>query len=265
MRHNKCYNHRSPEAFCLIILKMAGKYTLERASERFKTKIDWLESYHSFSFADHYDPKRLGFGALLVLNDDTIAPKSGFGAHSHRDMEIITIPLSGKLTHKDNIGNHSSIDNSMVQIMSAGTGITHVEWNEETEKVELFQIWITPNEKNLTPRYKEQVFDEKLYKNNFYTFVNPTGNNKTIKIFQESYLSRGQFDKKQTVGYTMQGKNTGVYVMVIEGEVKVDETYILAKRDALGVSGVKEITLEVGEKSDILLIEVSLVGREGVN
>jgi redox-sensitive bicupin YhaK (pirin superfamily) len=239
---------------------MAGKYLLERADQRFKTKIDWLESYHSFSFAEHYDPKRLGFGALRVLNDDTIAPKSGFGAHSHRDMEIITIPFSGKLTHKDNIGNTSSIDSSMVQIMSAGTGITHAEWNDHEEPVELFQIWITPREWGLPPRYEEKHIDEKLFENNLFTFVSREKSDSGIQIFQDAYLSRGKFSQKQNITYKIQGKNTGVYIIVIEGAAKIDETYTLSKRDAAGVSDTSEVKLEVEEGSDILVLEVPLVG-----
>ena len=233
---------------------------LHKADTRGYAKHGWLETYHSFSFADYYNPKRMGFGALRVINDDTIAPGAGFGEHPHRDMEIITLPLVGSLAHTDSLGNSAVIKTGEVQVMSAGTGVVHSEYNaSKTEPVSLLQIWIETGKPGAEPRYDQKTFNAKEWNNTFRLVVGPLGNNPdeegALGIHQDAYLSLGAFDPNAEVEYKLKDPKQGVYVFVIEGEVKIGDT-VIGKRDALGISETKSFTVKTHSPSKLLIIEV---------
>ncbi len=232
------------------------KVTLRKNKDRGHGEFDWLKSAHSFSFGNYYDPNNMGFGALLVLNDDEIAGGGGFPPHSHRDMEIFTIPLTGALSHQDSMENASTIIPGQVQIMSAGTGVTHSEYNaSETEALTLLQIWITPHTKNLSPRYDEKHFNFLEEQNILHTLITPHDSPTTLRIFQEAYISLGKFDNATMFTYTRNSLNNGVYIFVIEGEVDILGNN-LHKRDALMVKGEEAIDISVKTGGMILVIEV---------
>ncbi|MFT7615786.1 MAG: redox-sensitive bicupin YhaK (pirin superfamily) [Candidatus Woesearchaeota archaeon] len=227
---------------------------LHKSDERGRANIDWLQSRFSFSFSDYYDPTKMGFGALRVLNDDIISAGQGFGMHPHQNMEIISIVLDGALEHKDSIGSGGVIKPGEIQVMSAGSGITHSEFNHSQEKsVSLLQLWIQTKEQNITPRYEQKMFD---FKQNTLVPV-ASGIDKTaLYIHQDATISVGNFDadNKQTISLD---KNQGVYIFVISGELSVDEN-ILAKRDAIAVSGCDQVTFKTTKASHVLCIVVPL-------
>jgi len=229
---------------------------VHKAENRGYAKHEWLETRHSFSFANFFDPERMGFGALRVINDDLIAPGEGFGEHSHKNMEIITIPLSGALAHKDSMGNSEVIVTGEVQVMSAGTGVEHAEFNaSKTEPVSLLQIWIIPDKHNVSPRYEQKKFEKSLFTNTLKAIVGEMGT-APLGIHQRAKLSLGYFDKKVNLTY-FQAQGHGTYFFVVEGSLRIGETS-LKKRDAVGVWDTKEIRLEVQEKSFLLAIEVPM-------
>lgn len=238
------------------------KTEIHKANSRGYAKHGWLETYHSFSFADYYNPKRMGFGVLRVINDDTIAPGAGFGEHPHRDMEIITIPLTGSLAHRDSLGNSATIKTGEVQVMSAGTGVVHSEYNAtEKESVSLLQIWIETGKPAAEPRYDQKAFDAKEWNTAFRLVVGPLGDitekEGVLGIHQDAYLTLGTFDPNAEARYELKDSKHGVYVFVIEGEVQSGDT-VLGKRDALGISEIDHFTLLSRAKSTLLLIEVPL-------
>lgn len=224
----------------------------------------WLTTHHSFSFASYYDPERMGFGALRVLNDDTIAPGAGFGKHPHDNMEIITIPLSGALKHEDSMGNSTVITTGEVQVMSAGTGVVHAEFNaSETEPVTLLQIWITSDTRNVVPRYDQRRFDAAQYHNTFFAVVGKVGaqETKVLGIHQEAKLSLGRFEAGKNFEYMLRDSNKGVYFFVIEGEITVADKK-LQTRDAVGIWDVDTVILSFAQESFVLAIEVPMnVGK----
>ncbi|MDB5260415.1 MAG: putative Pirin family protein [Candidatus Nomurabacteria bacterium] len=223
---------------------------------RGKGDHEWLKSRFSFSFADYYDPSRMGFGPLRVINDDWIAPGSGFPPHSHRDMEIFTIPLSGKLHHKDNTGKESVIGPGEIQIMSAGTGVTHSEFNDsETEPLNLLQIWIEPSIRGISPRHEEKSFPFLNEKNKLHEIINPTGESNALKIQQGAYIYLGTWNKKEEIKFHMHGANNGLYIFVIEGMISVGEV-AANKKDALEVTQAENISIRVSENTFLLIIEV---------
>lgn len=221
----------------------------------------WLQANHSFSFANFYDPKKMNFGALRVLNDDLIAPKMGFGTHPHDNMEIITIPLSGVLKHKDSMGNSwEEIKAGEVQIMSAGTGIHHSEINGSTsESLSLFQIWILPNKKNVKPRYDQRYFttspDGELQI--LVTSIDDASSDSSLKIHQDAQISRINLSAHSSFEYSLKSRSYGVYMMQVYGASKIDSTALNA-RDAVGISEIDTFKVDVSEDSQLLFIEVPI-------
>ncbi|TNF33201.1 MAG: pirin family protein [Gammaproteobacteria bacterium] len=231
---------------------------IHRSDSRGTADHGWLKSRHSFSFADYHNPQRMGFGMLRVINDDVVAPSRGFATHSHSDMEIISIPLAGALRHKDSMGNQHIISAGEVQIMSAGTGISHSEYNHSTtDDVNFLQIWILPDVIGIEPRYEQKRFAEKERKNRFQLLVSPAGDHGSIRINQKAWFSMVDLDRDQAVTYQARGIETGFYVFVIEGDINIDNDR-LAKRDALAISDDAPFTLKANADSQVLCIEVPL-------
>ncbi len=217
----------------------------------------WLKTNYSFSFANYYEPTRMGFGALRVINDDWIAPNSGFGTHEHENMEIITIPLIGTLTHKDSLGTEATIEAGEVQVMSAGTGIAHSEYNASmTEALELFQIWIEPKSYVIAPRYDQKRFNFEQNPDVLLPVITPKGTEGTLSVHQEASLYLGYFTKTATEEYSVKDGH-GVYLLVVEGKVSVGDQK-LSKRDALSITNENKIEIVIESGSRLLLIDVPL-------
>ncbi|WP_350656064.1 pirin family protein [Psychrobacter sp. S1-30-MNA-CIBAN-0213] len=228
------------------------------ADSRGDANHGWLKSKHTFSFANYHNPERMGFGALRVINDDFVIGGQGFGKHSHRDMEIISIPLSGKLGHGDNIGNNGIIETGEIQVMSAGTGITHSEMNgDDKEDVKFLQIWVIPNKMNVAPRYQQVRMDEIMQPNEFNQVLSPNADDAGVWIHQNAWFSMGDFDKGVTQTYQLNDPNNGVYIFVISGKVNVNGN-TLDTRDGLGVWDTKNFTMDVEEDAKVLLMEVPM-------
>ena len=228
------------------------------ADSRGDANHGWLKSKHTFSFANYHNPERMGFGALRVINDDFVIAGQGFGKHSHRDMEIISIPLSGKLGHGDNIGNNGIIETGEIQVMSAGTGITHSEMNgDDTEAVKFLQIWVIPNKMNVEPRYQQIRMDDILKPNEFNQVLSPNADDAGVWIHQDAWFSMGDFDKGITQTYELKNPNNGVYIFVISGKVVVNGN-TLDTRDGLGVWDTKSFAMDVEEDAKVLLMEVPM-------
>lgn len=228
------------------------------ADSRGDANHGWLKSKHTFSFANYHNPERMGFGALRVINDDFVIGGQGFGKHSHRDMEIISIPLSGKLGHGDDIGNNGIIETGEIQVMSAGTGITHSEMNgDDKEDVKFLQIWVIPNKMNVEPRYQQIRIDEIMQPNEFTQVLSPNANDAGVWIHQNAWFSMGDFDKGVTQTYQLKDANNGVYIFVISGKVNVNGN-TLDTRDGLGVWDTKNFTMDVEESAKVLLMEVPM-------
>lgn len=228
------------------------------ADSRGDANHGWLKSKHTFSFANYHNPERMGFGALRVINDDFVIAGQGFGKHSHRDMEIISIPLSGKLGHGDNIGNNGIIETGEIQVMSAGTGITHSEMNgDDTEAVKFLQIWVIPNKMNVEPRYQQIRMDDILKPNEFNQVLSPNADDAGVWIHQDAWFSMGDFDKDITQTYELKNPNNGVYIFVISGKVVVNGN-TLDTRDGLGVWDTKNFAMDVIEDAKVLLMEVPM-------
>ncbi len=229
---------------------------VDRASSRGYADHGWLKTYHTFSFADYYNPKRVHFGALRVLNDDIIAPGHGFDTHPHKNMEVISIPLKGYLRHGDSLENSDVITPGDIQLMSTGTGIYHSEFNDSpTENMELLQIWVIPRENNTKSKYENHDIRPLLKRNEWSLFISPDSR---ASILQDAWFSLGLFDAGVSREYILHGKNTGVYLFVIEGEVKV-ENITLHRRDGMEITKTELFTVEAVEKSKILLIEVAMI------
>ena len=237
------------------------KTIIHKSDTRGFANHGWLQANHSFSFANFYNPEKVHFGALRVLNDDIIAPSMGFGTHPHDNMEIITIPLKGVLKHKDNMSDEwIPVIPGEVQVMSAGTGVQHSEINGSTsEHLGLFQIWIIPNKRHVKPRYDQKTFDSNERKNQLQILVSSIEENHegSLKIHQDAILSRIDLDKGETFKYTLKSKNHGVYVMNIYGEIIIDNTN-LKTRDAIGISETVFFEIESKDDSSLLFIEVPM-------
>lgn len=232
-------------------------YIVHRSEERGKANYGWLDTKYSFSFARYYDPEKMGFGLLRVLNDDIVLPDSGFGTHPHDNMEIITIILDGQLQHKDSMGNGSVIKKDEVQVMSAGSGVTHSEFNpSKSEKVSLLQIWIYPKEENIAPRYDQKSFPKEDRKNRLITVVSGYNEVGSLYIHQNAEVKLGYFDKGNKLRYKIRNGN-GVYLFVIEGHLKVGEEDLF-KRDALGIYDTNEFEIKVDENAEFVLLEVPM-------
>ncbi len=235
------------------------KKVLHKAATRGHANHGWLNSYHSFSFAGYYNPERIHFGALRVLNDDSVAAGMGFGTHPHDNMEIISIPLSGDLKHKDSMGNEAIIKQGDIQVMSAGTGIAHSEMNANKDKeVKFLQIWVFPNKKNVQPRYGQITLDESKMKNNLLQVLSPNADDEGVWIHQDAWFSLGNLDKGITKEYQLKGTNSGVYAFVLEGDVTINGE-ALNKRDGLGISETDTLTITADADARILLMEVPML------
>jgi redox-sensitive bicupin YhaK (pirin superfamily) len=234
-------------------------YEIHKATARGYANHGWLETSHSFSFASYYDPEKIHFGALRVLNDDKIEAGYGFPTHPHNNMEIITIPLSGSLAHKDSMGNGTIIQTGDVQVMSAGTGIQHSEYNaSETEACELFQIWIFPNQKDVVPRYDQYTYKDDFKVNAWNQILSPHNDDTGVWIHQQAWMNLAEFDSDQQTSYALHDANkNGIYLLVVEGEVEF-EGEKLGKRDACALFDLQELNLTVKNKSKVLVIEVPL-------
>lgn len=216
----------------------------------------WLNSKHTFSFADYYNPERMGFGALRVINDDSVDAGAGFGRHPHRDMEIISIPLEGALSHQDSEGNSSIIRKGEVQIMSAGTGIFHSEMNASTdEAVKFLQIWVLPKKLGIKPRYEQKAFEHEGRKNKIATVVSPDGRNGSISINQDAFFSLVDIDAGKNVTYDRQMSGNGVYIFILSGEVEVEGKTFKA-RDGVALKQFENVKLQASKNAEVLLMEV---------
>ena len=218
----------------------------------------WLNANHSFSFANYYNPQRMNFGALRVLNDDTIAPGMGFGTHPHDNMEIITIPLEGDLEHKDSMGNVGAINQGEIQVMSAGTGVYHSEYNKNQDKpINLLQLWVMPKTQNVEPRYDQKSVRELKKNNTFYQVLSPNKNDDGMWIHQDAWFHLGDFDQTTETEYHIKKEGNGVYIFVIAGTFRIGDQE-LNKRDALGVWEVDKISFVAQPESKVLLVEVPM-------
>lgn len=236
------------------------KYTVIKASSRGGANHGWLKTKHSFSFANYYDPERIHFGALRVLNDDWIAPSEGFGKHPHDNMEIITIPLSGQLSHGDSMGNSSVITAGEIQVMSAGTGVFHSEMNNNPGiPAEILQIWIFPDRKSVEPRYDQRKIDVSKMKNSLLNIIKPFDDKGQdgIPIYQNSWFYISETDKGKELDYKTNKESNGVYLFVIEGDITVLGNNI-SKRDAIAVTDTMSLKIESNKDSKFLIIEVPM-------
>jgi redox-sensitive bicupin YhaK (pirin superfamily) len=234
------------------------KKIIHRASDRGIQDHGWLKAAHSFSFAQYHDPSKVNFGLLRVLNDDIVAPGMGFGTHGHDNMEIVTIPLKGLLAHKDSLGSEGNISYGEVQVMSAGTGIRHSEFNgSSTEEVNLLQIWVFSKERNIQPRYDQMSYDLEKVHNSFLTLVSPNSGDETMWINQDAFFSLGSFDGGKSTNYNIQHPGNGAYVFVIEGHTELDGS-LLTTRDAMGVYEIETLNFNFIENTRLLIIEVPM-------
>ncbi len=231
---------------------------LHKANTRGVADHGWLKSYQSFSFAGYYNPDRINFGALRVLNDDIVTGGMGFGEHPHDNMEIISIPLSGELQHKDSMGNIATIKAGEIQVMSAGTGIYHSEYNSDPKNPAKFlQIWLFPNQRNVKPRYDQIILDNDQKRNEFIQILSPNADDAGVWIYQNAWFNLGRFDKDNSQTYTLHQKENGVYIFVLNGQVQVNGQ-ILSTRDGLGVWETDKFELKALENAEFLMMEVPM-------
>ncbi len=231
---------------------------IHKAETRGNANHGWLNAYHSFSFASWYNAERVQFGALRVLNDDTIAAGMGFGTHPHDNMEIITIPLEGDLAHKDSMGNAATIKTGDVQVMSAGTGIQHSEFNPNADlQTKLFQIWLFPKTRNVEPRYQQITLDKSLEKNNFAQILSPNENDEGVWIHQDAWFYLSDFDKDFSKTLSLKKEGNGFYIMNIEGEIEVNGE-VLEKRDAIGIWETSELEIRANTAAKFLVMEIPM-------
>jgi redox-sensitive bicupin YhaK (pirin superfamily) len=234
------------------------KTILHKANTRGHANHGWLDSWHSFSFAGYYNPERIHFGALRVLNDDTVSPGMGFGRHPHDNMEIISIPLEGALEHQDNTGTKQVIRKGDVQVMSAGMGIEHSEKNKnDDQQVKFLQIWIFPKERNVKPRYDQKTFSEEEKKNKLLTIVSPIGKQEGVNIHQDAWFSLTNLDKDKELTYTLKNRNNAVYAFLLEGDAIINDV-VLSRRDGLGISETEELKIKANSNAELLLMEVPM-------
>ncbi len=231
---------------------------IHKADSRGHFDYGWLKTYHTFSFSTYYDPERVNFGMLRVLNDDEIEGGQGFGTHPHSDMEIVTIPLEGAVAHKDSTGGKGVIYPDEIQVMSAGTGIQHSEFNHLIDgTTKLLQLWIFPDKKGHKPRYDQKFFDSEERKNKFQFIVTPEKKDGNLWLNQDAYLARTELEKNKSLNYKIHSKGNGAYLFLIDGKIEVaDET--LTKRDGIGIYDTDEFSITAANDSQILIIEVPM-------
>ncbi|HRP01389.1 MAG TPA: pirin family protein [Candidatus Kapabacteria bacterium] len=229
-----------------------------KAASRGLAEHGWLKSYHTFSFANYYNPERMNFGALRVLNDDTVAAGRGFDMHHHSNMEIISIPLEGDLEHSDSMGNKSVIKSGDIQVMSAGTGVYHSEYNKNQDKlVKFLQIWVIPNKMNVTPRYDQITIKNIDKKNNFLEIVSPNKESSGVWIHQDAYFYLSDFDENFEAVYELKSQKNGVYVFNLNGSITIQQT-TLESRDGIAIIDNKHINIKAKQQSSFLIMEVPL-------
>lgn len=231
---------------------------LHKANTRGHANHGWLNAYHSFSFASWYNPDRLQFGMLRVLNDDTVAAGMGFGAHPHDNMEIITIPLEGDLAHKDSMGNAATIKNGDVQVMSAGTGIQHSEFNpNHNQQTKLLQIWVFPKIRNVEPRYQQITLDPQDRINKLQQILSPNAADEGVWIHQDAWFHLGKFEKDMTLVYNIKKEGNGVYAFVLKGDIIINGEK-LETRDGLGIWDTSKLDIQVKEGAELLIMEIPM-------
>jgi quercetin 2,3-dioxygenase len=231
---------------------------LHKADTRGNANHGWLQSKHTFSFSNYHNPERMHFGVLRVLNDDTVAAGMGFGTHPHDNMEIISIPLEGDLEHKDSMGNVTVIQNGDIQVMSAGTGIQHSEYNKNRSvQVKFLQIWIFPNKKNVTPRYDQITLNMADRKNKLQQILSPNADDEGVWIHQNAWFHLADFDKGVATEYNFKLKGNGLYIFNLKGDLKVDEQTI-STRDGLGIWDTDKVTISAESDAEFLLMEVPM-------
>jgi quercetin 2,3-dioxygenase len=233
---------------------------LHKADTRGKANHGWLNSYHSFSFANYYNPDRMNFGALRVLNDDSVSAGMGFGTHPHSNMEIISIPLLGDLEHKDSMGNTAVIKQGDIQIMSAGSGITHSEYNKNKDKeVQFLQIWLIPNQQNVTPRYDQVTLNPADRINKWQQILSPHQHDEGVWAHQDAWFYLTQLSTKKHLDYQLNKQDNGVYLFVLNGDVKVNNQ-LLNTRDGFGIWDTTQFTMEaLNDNAEVLLMEVPML------
>lgn len=237
---------------------IATNHILHEADSRGNANHGWLHSRHTFSFANYYNPKRMNFGALRVLNDDIVKGGMGFGTHGHSDMEIVSIPLYGDLEHKDSTGRHEVIRTGDVQIMSAGTGIAHSEYNKNEDKeVRFLQIWVFPKKDGIEPRCEQKTFPPEARVNELKTVVAPDDKD-AVWINQDAYFTLGNLKQGFETTYAVKKKGNGVYAFIIEGEATIDGEK-LNRRDGLGITDAATISVKAEKDAEVLLIEVPMI------
>lgn len=234
------------------------KTTYYAADQRGHEDHGWLNAHHSFSFGQFYKPDQMHFGALRVLNDDIITGGGAFPTHPHDNMEIVTIPLTGAVSHKDSTGGKGIINSGDVQIMSAGSGIKHSEANaSKTESLNLFQLWVFPKLENITPRYDQRAFSETDRKNKWQITVSPDAADNALWINQDAVFALADIDADTTLDYNIKFKGNGVYLMVIEGSIEVNGQ-ALGKRDAIGIWEAENVSIEATSNARLLAVEVPM-------
>lgn len=236
------------------------KTIIHKANTRGFADHGWLKSHHTFSFAGYQNLERMNFGKLRVLNDDVVQPKMGFGAHPHQNMEIISIPLKGALSHKDSMGNKRAIEVEEIQVMSAGTGLTHSEFNDsKTDEVNFLQLWIIPEEMDVEPNYEQRIFDALERKNTLQTVVAPKDKleGEALPISQQAYIYRTNLDAGQGVDLKVKSAHNGIYIFVVEGSIEAARIS-LEKRDALGVYETENLKITANKNSELVIIEVPM-------
>ena len=238
--------------------KIMENTIIHKAETRGHANHGWLNSYHSFSFANYYNPERMHFGVLRVLNDDQVEAGMGFGTHPHDNMEIISIPLEGDLEHKDSMGTVAVIKNGDVQVMSAGTGITHSEYNKNKDKaVKFLQIWVFPNKKNVKPRYDQITLKESDRHNKLQQIISPNPDDEGAWINQNAWFQLGKFDKGTSAEYAIKAKGNGVYAFVLSGELSINDQK-LSKRDGFGIWDTDKIRISADSDAEFLLMDVPM-------
>jgi len=234
-----------------------AKHIIHKADTRGYADHGWLKSYHTFSFAGYFNPERVHFGALRVLNDDYVAAGRGFGEHPHENMEIVSIPLEGKLSHRDSTGSAGAIQKGEIQFMSAGTGVTHSEMNgSQTEAVKFLQIWIIPNKINITPRYGQMEYQ--LKDNELKTLIQPTATEGTLRLQQDAWFKMAKFNAGEEISVNIEKPDTnGIYIFILNGSLEINGNQ-LTTRDAIGIWETDKVQIKINQNSEFLMIEVPM-------
>lgn len=231
---------------------------LHKADTRGLADHGWLKSFHTFSFGDYYNPERIQFGALRVLNDDTVSGGRGFGDHPHDNMEIISIPMEGELVHKDSMDNTTVIKPGEIQVMSAGTGIYHTEYNNHKDQpVKFLQIWVYPNKRNVQPRYQQITLNPQTSHNQLQQLLSPNPDDEGVWIYQDAWFYKGMLDKDKKVEYSVKRTGNGIYIFILKGDVAVNEQ-LLNSRDGYGIWDVEQISIKALSKAEFLVMEVPM-------